>query len=176
MPDVQSNQQLSLQKDELNPQITTVKIGRRNLTEQTLYPLSVPDQLKVTDIVTEAIQSLWDLQKDAEEKDEMLTNTAFASAIIGAIRANIVTVLALVIDVSTKEAEKVLAETTNLQLTCILDKIWWANYEDSIKNVQDLFGKVKSLFLSERSSQPSLNDTDNTISPTSTPEAGETED
>ena len=45
---------------DLNPQIVDVEIGIRSLRKITLYPLSVTDQLKMSDLITKASAAVFE--------------------------------------------------------------------------------------------------------------------
>jgi len=131
----------------LNPQITTVKVGVKSIREVTVYPLSVADQFKLTDIISEVMQKVAD--KDFAKKDDMLV----VDFIIKAIRRNVTKIFSFILD----DKEKIdLGELTNLQLTEIINIIFYVNYEGMIKNLKDLSQKAKILWTSEGSSPKSV--------------------
>lgn len=124
----------------LNPDIRIVNYGVRELKEANIYPLSVSDQMKATDIISKVFVSFSSL----EEMEDMEV-VSFAAK---TIKENIEKVLALVMDEG-----KVIPfdDLTNNQLNNIVNIIFEVNYEGIIKNFKDLFGKMKTLLISERS-------------------------
>lgn len=152
----------------LNPQIRMVEVGQRKLKKIDFYPLSITDQLSLTNMIKDIVQRFVSLQ-------DTVSDVELVVIVIDAIEKHIVHILTLVTDMTKADAKKLLSDITNTQITDMATVIWEVNYEGSVKNVQDLFGKARNLFDSKRSLQPSSNDTDNTISATSTEEDGKTE-
>lgn len=150
----------------LNPQITETDIGVRSLRTITIYPLSMADQIKMTDLITEALKAFV-LKKD--EKD-----IAFVEFMVDLIKENMNRILAMVTDI--KPDEDLLGEITNLQASEIAKILYEVNYEGTIKNLKDLFEKVSNMFPSERLLQPSVKDIPNTGLKISTEEPGEKEE
>jgi len=130
----------------LNPQITDVEIGIRNLRKITIYPLSMADQLTLTEMVTKSAQA----QIEAGGGD-----VAVVSFIVKMLQENLSKILTMV----TEEDESVLNDLSNTQAVEIADVIFDVNYGSVAKNFKSLSEKVKELFQSERPSQPSANDT-----------------
>lgn len=151
----------------LNPQITETDIGVRSLRTITIYPLSMADQIKMSDLITEALKAFL-LKKD--QKD-----LAFVKFMIDLIKKNIIGILAMVSDVKPDE-EDLLGEITNVQASEIAKILYEVNYEGTIKNLKDLFEKVRSMFPSERLLQPSVKDIPSTGLKISTEKPGEKEE
>ena len=150
------------EQEKLNPQITDVEIGIRNLRKITIYPLSMGDQLKLTDLIIKAIT---DQISDGGSTD---LSVAF---IVKVIHENIGKILTMVSD----EKETVLDELSNLQAIEIADIIFDVNYGSVAKNFKSLSEKLMGLFQPERPLPPSVSDTDtalttSTESPTKTEE------
>ena len=163
----------------LNPQKQTVEIGIRKLRGVTIYPLSVADQLEMTDLITQTIREFFakrDEMVKLEESDEPEEKkVALVSFIVGLIRDNVLRMLTLVTDA--KELGKdPLKDISNVQFFEIADIIYAVNYEAVSKNAQNLFEKIKKLFPSKRSLQESVKDIHSIDSKTSTESPGETED
>lgn len=126
----------------LNPQITTVEVGIKRLREVTIYPLSVADQFKMTELIGEVIQKVSD-KSFAEQKD-----TAVVEFIVKALKKHLDKILCYVLD----DSEKLeFTELSNTQLTEIINVIFEVNYEGMIKNLKDLSKKAKVLWTSEGS-------------------------
>jgi len=150
----------------LNPQITETDIGVRSLRTITIYPLSMADQIKMTDLITEALNAFF-LQENKED-------IVFVSFIIDLIKKNINRILAMVTDV--KKGDALLSDMTNYQASEIAKIIYEVNYESVAKNLKSLFEKVGNIFRSERLLQPFVKPTPSTDSMPSTEEAGEKEE
>ena len=58
------------EEKKLNPQIVDVEIGIRSLRKITIYPLSMADQLKLTDIIVQAAMATM-----ADGKEDMAVPT-----------------------------------------------------------------------------------------------------
>ena len=147
----------------LNPQIKTATIGIRSLREISIYPLSMADQLEVTDLVAAAIKGYVETGDQSE--------LGVATFVAEAIKENV----SLLLKKATDEGEEVLAEITNLQATEIAEIIYEVNYESILGKVRSLVEKIQSQFQSPKSSPLPLDDMDSMTSPTSTDEATETE-
>lgn len=146
----------------LNPQIAEVEIGIRNLRKIKVYPLSMADQIKLTDTITKAIA---DQLASATGSD-----IAVISFVTNLIKDNIGTILGMATD---EDGDQLLGELTNLQMASIAETIYEVNYGIVAKNFKSLFGKLGILFPSGRQLPPSVNDMD-TVSKTSTESPGET--
>ena len=119
--------------DILNPDIQEVTIGVKKLRKITLYPLSVVDQMKVTDLFQEALGAFL-ANKDAGD-------IQFVALFIAIIKTNLAKILSLVVDVE-EDSEKLLAEITNNQLTVIANVLYEMNYALISKNVSGLLKKL----------------------------------
>jgi len=131
----------------INPQIVNVFIGSRNLRKIKIYPLSMGDQIKVTDLVESVLSQIG-------SDDEEIQSIAF---IVEFIKNNIGEVIQYVVD---EKAEELLKEVTNMQIVEIANIIWKINYEEVLKNAVSLFNEAQNPFLSKRPSQQSVNDMD----------------
>ena len=150
--------------EKLNPQIQTVSIGVKQLRSIKIYPLAFADQIKMTDLITEAIQKLF----TERGKVEGSPNIEVVSFFVDIIRENAEQLFSLVTD----KEEKVLENITNLQLVEIAGIIYEMNYEVIAKNVKSLFGKIGTLSPSKRLSPRSAKSTHRTASKTSTKKGG----
>jgi len=130
----------------LNPQITDVEIGIRNLRKITIYPLSMGDQLKLTDMIIKALTA------QVEKAGSTALSVAF---IVNVIHENIGKILGMVSD----EEESVLDELTNSQALEIAEILFDVNYGSVAKNFKSLSEKLAGLFQSGRPLPPSVSDT-----------------
>jgi hypothetical protein len=141
--------------DDLNPDIKEITYGKRNLKTITIYPLSIGDQFKVTDLITELIKKLGEAQAMGANND-----FALVTAAIKILEDNITKILSLVADASDEECEDIVNNMTNTQLMEVVDIVWSVNFEPAIKKGKSLFEKGKSIFnspnLSPDSSDSSL--------------------
>jgi hypothetical protein len=156
--------------ERLNPQVVDIEIGIRTLRKKKIYPLSMADQLELSDLIAQALNAFFSRETGESEEQQ---NMALVAFIIDLIKQNLKRILEMVTDV--KEDENLLKEITNLQASEIANIIYEVNYESAVKNLKDLFEKVKGLFNSERLSQLSANDITNTDLKISTEKAGEKE-
>ena len=149
------------EEKKLNPQITDVEIGVRNLRKITVYPLSMSDQLKLTDLITKSVTE----QLAKADGGEL----SLVSFIIKMLQENIGKIITMVTD----EDAKVLEEISNSQAVEIADVLFDVNYGTVAKNFKSLSEKLTGLFQPERPLPPSANVTDiasetSTESPTET--------
>ena len=150
------------EEKKLNPQITDVEIGVRNLRKITVYPLSMSDQLKLTDLITKSVTE----QLAKADGGEL----SLVSFIIKMLQENIGKIITMVTD----EDAKVLEEISNSQAVEIADVLFDVNYGTVAKNFKSLSEKLTGLFQPERPLPPSVNATD-IASGTSTESPTETE-
>ena len=134
----------------LNPDIRIITYGKKELNDLTLYPLSIGDQFKVTDIVTSVVQKLV-----AGAASGQLSDYVFMSSVISALQENLGKVLTLISDISEEEAAKVIDTMTNSQLVDVVESVWAVDYEPALKKGKNLFERGKSVFGSKRLSQSS---------------------
>jgi lipopolysaccharide biosynthesis protein len=143
----------------MNPQIRSEEIGIRELEQLTLYPLSIADQLKMTDLITGAIQKFFNPDSSRDQTDkkganlpEQMKDVEFIAFVVELIKENMVQILTLLTDHTTEaKAKKLLEKMTNEQLDNIIGVILEVNYQDKLKNVMSLFknvmGKIESATL-----------------------------
>lgn len=126
----------------LNPQIREVQIGIKELRPVKIYPLSMSDQFKMTDI----IRSVFEEMNDAINS-ETYSTASLMEFVLEALTVNLPTLLKY----ACPEDEVKLEELTNYQFTEIVGHVYKDNFEDAGKNVKNLVEKVKTLFPSARS-------------------------
>lgn len=143
----------------LNPQIYVFTLGIRELREITIYPLSVADQFKLSDIIAEAADELAKKQVNVNT----MKNKDFVKLFMKLFKENANKIIKLVTDDDKAHVGKnhdYLEELTNTQLVALGDLIYEMNYESAAKNFMRLLDRAKSLFLSRKSSQESADNTD----------------
>ena len=131
----------------LNPQIVDVEIGIREMRSLTIYPLSMRDQLKLTDMVTTAVTE--QIAKDGG------SDLPLVSFIVKMLQENIGKLLTMVTD----EKDDVLNDMTNIQAVAVADVLFDVNYGAVAKNFKSLSEKLKGLFQQERPLPQSVNGT-----------------
>uniref|UniRef100_A0A6H1Z8G5 Uncharacterized protein n=1 Tax=viral metagenome TaxID=1070528 RepID=A0A6H1Z8G5_9ZZZZ len=151
--------------ERLNPQIMDVEIGVRSLRKITIYPLSMADQFKLSDIVTKAIEEHMSAGKE---------DIALVAFILNLLKSNIGRILEMATD--EKIGSALLKEMTNMQAATIAQIVYDVNFGEVAKNMGGLLEKVKKLFLSGRPLPPSVNDTEDIASITSLDEVSEKEE
>lgn len=141
----------SMQK--LNPQVSEANIGKRHLRTINIYPLSVGDQMEMSEVIAGALEQFLEVGKE--------TNLELMNFLAEMIKVNLKKVLELVID-EEEDVNAILKECTNEQALNVINIIIEKNYGDNLKNAKSLFEKVSPLFLvtmdSETSSPQSVND------------------
>lgn len=134
----------------LNPLIRKVEIGTRKLKEVEIYPLSLANQLEMSQLFVKAIQ---DILSESPEN-----NFEIANAVRKAISDNIGKVLSLITD----EGEKLLSDITNTQAVEIAEIVYDSNYGILEKKVKSLVEKIRQTFRLEPSLPASSDSTHNT--------------
>jgi len=136
----------------INPQIKSVEIGILKLRKIKIYPLSMADQLELTELINKAIKSFFESSKGGEDK-----NLVFVSFIVKTIQDNIHKILGFVSP--DEKPEAIMKEISNQQLSEIVKIVYQDNYEKPVKNVMSLFPTEKIQSVLERQSQQSVKDT-----------------
>lgn len=151
----------------LNPQVRSITVGIRDLREIKIYPLSIADQLEMTDLITGALEGFF----VSEERD----NLAFVTTIVNLVKENIAKIIELA-TCKEQDPQIVLKEMTNDQLGQFANVVYDMNFEGLVKNVQSLLEKIEGAPLDlEKSSPQSANDMDTDLR-MSIDEPSETED
>lgn len=117
----------------LNPDIRKVNIGVRDLREITIYPLSLADEYKMTDIISESLVKFNELSN--------ATNVELVTEVINFIKKHLSAVLELV--TKDEESENLLTEITNNQAVEIATHIYQVNFEVLSKNVSSLLKRAE---------------------------------
>ncbi len=145
----------------LNPEISKATIGVRELKEITIYPLSMADQLSMTNLITDTVRKFF-------EKGDT-TDVEFAKFLSKLVEENLETILLMVTD----EGQANLEDITNNQAVAIAELVYEVNFGSLVKKVKSLLEKVKEQFPSGRPLPTFLDDTEDTDSKISTDEASE---
>ena len=119
---------------DLNPSITDTMIGIRELKKITIYPLSLADEFKMTELIATVVSEVASAQ---EGEDGVLL-----LKIITAVKNNIKELLQYVLEMGTP-VDEILHDITNDQVMDIATIIFEVNYANSIKNFKDLIKKAK---------------------------------
>ena len=151
------------EQKKINPQITEIEIGIREMRKIKIYPLSMSDQLKLTGLMSTAVAA----QVAKEEGGDI----AIVAFIVELVKENLGRILTMV----TGEDDKLLEEVSNLQAAAISEVVYEMNYGIVVKNFKSLFEKVMTLFPSERPLPQFASDTDTELT-TSTENPSETEE
>jgi len=152
----------------LNPDIRIIAYGKKELKDLTLYPLSIGDQFKVTEIITQVVQQLV-----VGAKEGNLSDFIFMSAVMTALETNLGKVLTLISDITEEEAAEVINTMTNSQLVDVVESVWDVDYEPALKKGKNLFERGKSVFGSKGLLQSSSSVIPNTDLKISTEKATE---
>lgn len=135
----------------INPRITDAEVGVRCLRTIKLYPLSVGDQLELTDIITDAFQQFYTKGADNPNDKE------FIGFILGLVKKHLSKIVTLL--TCGEEPPTILKEITNEQLVDIVQKVYAVNFDCIQKNLTGLSGKLQNPLQSERPLATSVNTT-----------------
>ena len=126
---------------ELNPLHKSTTIGLREVKEIIIYPLSVGEQLKLTDIITDFLRKYFGAEDGTVAKAESMEDIALINELVEVIRENIGKVIVLTTDA--EDADEILDNMTNDQLMDFVDIVYDMNFESARKKLQNLIQKVK---------------------------------
>lgn len=147
----------------LNPQIHEVEIGVRGLRKVTIYPLSLGDQFKMSDLVKEVLIAFFNQVGDDPE-----LSPEVASVFFELFKQNFPLLIGLIM--KDEDPVKLQEEVTNDQFSNIVEMVWRDNFEVPAKKLKGLFKReLPKVDLSqlERPS-PASADTTDTPSPIAT--------
>ena len=154
----------------LNPQITDVDVGVRDLRIVKIYPLSLKDEKLFADVFQQTLKKYFEQTIDEGDEEQI---SRFVGEILKLIEENFIKILGLVTD---ENGQELFDSLTSMQASQIVMAIYRTNFEEPLKNAEGLLNKVKTLFQLRRPSQPFLSDMPSGILDTSIPEPLETED
>jgi hypothetical protein len=129
----------------LNPRIKVIELGIEEMSEYKIYPLSMADEFKLSDIISKAAGTITEMSDGASE-------VAVVQASIDVIKAN----LGIILDMVTKKTNRPkIDDIDNEQFSELAELIFDVNFAGTIKNFQSLVKKVKGMFPSTGLSQSS---------------------
>ena len=125
----------------LNPQITIVSVGVKQLREITIYPLSMADQFKMTDLIVSAVNEFYGIAKKNPD-NKGLGDQELITTVLGLIEKNLQRILGLITD---DAANIQFDELTNDQFSDLITLIYEINYEASLKKLSSLSTRIRKL-------------------------------
>ena len=146
--------------ERINPRVREVEVGIRNLRKIKVYPLSMADQMKLTKLINDALQTFFNLDEAKGDEGKL----QFAAFMVSTIETNINKLIKIVCPDETPS--QLLKEMDNEQLSQIVTHVYRDNYEQPVKNVTSLFPKDQLQSVLKRQSQQSVKgmDIDSNIS------------
>lgn len=125
-------------RERINPQVTDTEIGVRVLRKIKVYPISMGHQLKLTDLISEAMQAFFSMQEEGSEE----LNPEFVAFAVNLLKENIDRVIKMVTD---EDPEKLKDDITNDQLSDLIGIVYTNNFEGPLKKVKNLFQRDEIL-------------------------------
>jgi len=124
----------------LNPEIREVYVGVRHLRKVHIYPLSISDQEQLTNLIVTFADKFQNVDWNKIANDEAL------EVLKKIITDNLNKILEFVTD---DDERPKLDEMTNNQFYEIINAIFEVNYEGLVKNMKDLFSRMKNLMVQQ---------------------------
>lgn len=149
----------------INPDVREIQIGKKSIRTITIYPMSLADQLEMSEIIVSLVQGFMSLGEDTSDSD-------FIQLVMESVKSNFISILT---SITEEDANTLLKEITNNQAYAIGLAVYQMNYEFLKKSASPWIEKLKQSRLANLL-QPSADTTPSTISPISTEETSETED
>ena len=115
----------------LNPSIRELEIGVEELVTIKVYPLSLGNQLKLTDLIKNLINEYLIRRQEFSG----MTDAQFISDVLQIIEDNIKEVLKFIVK---EDPEEVVNQITNIQTLELVKIVYMVNFEP-LKNVTSLF-------------------------------------
>lgn len=134
----------------LNPKIKTIELGIEELHTYTIYPLSMADEFKLFDTISDIAEKISGITDESTETE----TTTVVLTVFDVLKENITEVLKMV---TKKDNRPELNDIDNEQFTELLEMIFDMNFTGSVKNFQSLVGKIKNMFPQTRRSAQSSN-------------------
>ena len=119
--------------ERLNPQITDFDVGVRSLRKVRIYPLSMANQLELSDLITEALSVF--LQTQGDKADEL--SMEFVGFMVELIKKNIERIIGYIL--ADEVPTQVMKDITNEQLSGMVEIVYRQNFEGPLKKVVSLF-------------------------------------
>lgn len=152
----------------LNPEIKKLQVGTREIREIKIYPLSVGEQLQLSDEITKGLRNFF------EDRPADLDEYEFIGFMVSSIQDNLGEIAKLVLD-DGEDFDKLKNEMSMNQMVALCELIYDMNFAVLRKKVQSLLkGITETVSDLGRLSQPSANGMDTDLT-TSTGNAGEKE-
>jgi len=129
----------------LNPEIKTVTIGVRELREIEIYPLSVGEQMKLTDLITETLQQFL---KEGGEKE---VDAEFVKFVVNLIKDNLQKILTLVTDY---DGAEIMYDMTNSQFVEVAELVYEMNFGGIKGKLKRFLSKLTPMFKDNLNSIP----------------------
>ncbi len=152
------------QMELLNPEIKEITVGIKKLRKIKVYPLSMADQLELTNILADSIGNLMTIKEES--------NWKIISFIKDVLIKNLGKILAFITD----EGEKLTKELSNSQTIALAEIIYEVNYGILEKKMINFLPKILRIFQSQPLLRESLEATPNTDSKISSEEVSEKEE
>ena len=128
--------------NDLNPLHKSTTIGLREAKEIIIYPLSVGEQLKLTDIITEFLRKYFGTEDGTEKTAaESMGDIALINELVEVIKDNVGKIITLTTDA--EDADEILDDMTNDQLMDFVTIVYDMNFESARKKLMSLIQKVK---------------------------------
>lgn len=146
-----------------NPRIKKIKIGKKELVEIKVYPLSIGDEMSFVEIFGDAFLR-FSAAEDMEQTDEL-----FVLTVIQLLKDNIRTLIDFVVDkdewvsMCSSNAPDILSQIDNEQMIELVTAVYDTNFKPLEKKAQTLADKIKEMIShTKRSSIPSSADSSDT--------------
>ena len=123
--------------EELNPNIRNLVIGIRKPRTIVIYPLSIGDQLKMSETIANLLTMI-------TATEDITDGTAFISNVLSLIQNNLKDFLKFVLEEG-ENPDQVLNEMSNIQAVELCELIYAMNYEDTLKKTKEIVRKVQNL-------------------------------
>lgn len=127
-------------ENSLNPDIREIYVGVKHLRKIHIYPLSISDQEKLTNLIVTFADKFQNVDWNNVTNDEAL------DVLKKIITDNLKKILEYVTD---EDERPDLNEMTNNQFYEIVNAIFEVNYEGLVKNMKDLFSRMKNLMVQQ---------------------------
>lgn len=124
---------MSQEQSKLNPVVRYTTIGIRVLKEVKVYPLSVKEQMELTEVISDAIRKFQLEQGDANNLESI-------PFVLELIKNNLGKIMSIVSD---EQDGDILSNITNEQLVDLAEIIYEMNFGSISGKIKALIGKIK---------------------------------